>query len=99
MFKDACLALGLLENDREWTQCLEEAAALYTESQLRIFFAIILIQCTPTHLKKLWLCFYTNLCDDLHYYLYKEYNILDSTNEQHFDLKLFLLDKILHQSN
>ncbi|CAG8517569.1 17187_t:CDS:2 [Cetraspora pellucida] len=98
-FVCACLALELLENDQEWTQCLKEAAALHTGSQLRILFAVILTQCTYTHPKKLWLCFRTDLCDDLHYHLHKEYNILDPTDKQIFDLGLFLLDKILHQSN
>ncbi|CAG8691731.1 12316_t:CDS:2, partial [Cetraspora pellucida] len=60
-FKSACIALGLLENDQEWFQCLEEAAILHTRSQLRVLFAIILIQ--------------------------------------FFDFGLFLLDKILRQSN
>ena len=34
-FKDACIAKRLLEDDKEWIQCLEEAAAMQTGSQLR----------------------------------------------------------------
>ncbi|CAG8679865.1 1875_t:CDS:1, partial [Acaulospora morrowiae] len=33
-FKDACLALGLLEDDEEWIQCLEEAAVMCSGFQL-----------------------------------------------------------------
>ncbi|CAG8631414.1 12112_t:CDS:2, partial [Cetraspora pellucida] len=98
-FKSACIALGLLENDQEWFQCLKEAAILRTGSQLRVLFAIILIQCTPTHPDKLWLHFRINLCDDLRYRLHKNYNIHQPTDDQVFDFGLFLLDKILHQSN
>ncbi|CAG8532528.1 1533_t:CDS:2 [Acaulospora morrowiae] len=47
-FKDACLALGLLEDDKEWIQCLEKAAGMCSDFQLRLLFAVILIHCTPT---------------------------------------------------
>jgi hypothetical protein len=47
-FKEACFARGLLENDREWIQCLEEASAMQTGSQLRSLFITILIGGNPT---------------------------------------------------
>ncbi|CAG8607440.1 7051_t:CDS:2, partial [Cetraspora pellucida] len=80
IFKSACIALGLLENNQEWFYCLKEAAILHTESQLRLHFRV-------------------NLCDDFRYHLYKNYNIHEPTNDQVFDFELFLLDKILYQSN
>ncbi|CAG8749522.1 13139_t:CDS:2, partial [Cetraspora pellucida] len=43
-FKSACIALGLLENDGEWNQCLEEASVMHSGSQLRALFAVILTQ-------------------------------------------------------
>ena len=33
-YKEACLALGLLENDNEWAQCLTEARETQTGSSL-----------------------------------------------------------------
>ena len=33
-YKEACLALGLLENDNEWAQCLTEAGEMQTGSSL-----------------------------------------------------------------
>ncbi|CAG8715791.1 3341_t:CDS:2, partial [Dentiscutata heterogama] len=57
-FKSACLALGLLETDSEWIQCLEEASVLRTSSQLRTLFAIILMHCAPSHPEQLWLRFH-----------------------------------------
>ena len=41
-FKGACVARGLLEDDREWILCLEEASVLKTGYQLRRLFSIIL---------------------------------------------------------
>ena len=29
-FKEACIALGLLQNDEEWDQCLKEAGQIQT---------------------------------------------------------------------
>ena len=42
-FKEACHALGLLENGNEWIQCLTEAGEIQTGSSLRSLFAIILL--------------------------------------------------------
>ncbi|XP_052189908.1 uncharacterized protein LOC127799725 [Diospyros lotus] len=46
-FKLACVAMGLLEDDKEWIQCLKEAAVMKTGYQLRRLFSIILTQCSP----------------------------------------------------
>ena len=47
-FHAACLALGLLEDDSEWRQCLEEAAQMASGHQLRNLFVTILCNCTPS---------------------------------------------------
>ncbi|CAG8484696.1 5830_t:CDS:2 [Acaulospora morrowiae] len=98
-FKDACLALGLLEDDEEWIQCLEEAAVIYSGFQLRLLFAVILIHCTPTQPQDLGLCFRVNLCNDLLYRLSNEHAIREPTESQIFDFRLSLLDNILHDFN
>ena len=46
-FKEACNALGLLENDGEWNECLREASLIKTGVQLRRLFAMILKECCP----------------------------------------------------
>ncbi|XP_052189987.1 uncharacterized protein LOC127799809 [Diospyros lotus] len=46
-FKLACVAMGLLEDDEEWIQCLKEAVVMKTGYQLRRLFSIILTQCSP----------------------------------------------------
>ncbi|KAL5730296.1 hypothetical protein ACHQM5_003135 [Ranunculus cassubicifolius] len=53
-FKEACIAHGLLEDDEEWAQCLEEASIMKTGHQLRKLFTMILLECNPTQPGVLW---------------------------------------------
>ena len=46
-YKEACLARGLLEDDGEWNQCLQEAGNMQSGHQLHSLFAIMLIWCKP----------------------------------------------------
>ena len=50
-FKEACNALGLLQNDEEWDQCLKEAGQIQSGAQLRSLFATILLFCNRQNLK------------------------------------------------
>ena len=43
-FHEACLKLGLLEDDNEWIQCLEEAGEMATGQQLHNLFVTILVK-------------------------------------------------------
>ena len=47
-FKEACIHLGLLQDDSEWNTCLHEASQIKTGQQLQNLFAIILLYCQPT---------------------------------------------------
>lgn len=42
MYKNACLELGLLEDDNRWNSMLAEAAVNCTGTQTRLLFAIVL---------------------------------------------------------
>jgi len=42
-FKDACIAMGLLADDNEWDQTLEEASVRASGRQLRDMFAFMLM--------------------------------------------------------
>jgi hypothetical protein len=54
-FKEAAIALHLLENDNEYDDCLTEAISiLILPSQLRNLFVSILINCEPREPGKLW---------------------------------------------
>ena len=45
IFKEACYALGLLNDDKEWNDALLEASQWATASQLRELFMTILLFC------------------------------------------------------
>ena len=47
-FWEACLTCGLLEDDQEWQQCLEEAKSMATGHQLCQLFVTILRDCAPS---------------------------------------------------
>jgi len=98
-FRQACLARGLLEDDREWVQCLTEAAHMQTGRQLRSLFAMILTECQPTDPIALWNNFRENICDDLERQLQRIGQIANPTRDQIYDYGLYLIEKILVQNN
>jgi hypothetical protein len=53
-FKDACITMGLLEDDNEWHQALEEADIWASGQQLRDMFASMLMFCEVKNPKQLW---------------------------------------------
>jgi PIF1-like helicase len=64
-FKEACIALGLLQNDKEWDQCLKEAEQIQTGIQLCKLFAILLLFCEITRPEILWEAHISTLSDDI----------------------------------
>ena len=64
-FQAACVALGLLEDDREWIDCLTEASVFATGSQLRTLFVTALVYGPVADPRALWDRFATSICDDL----------------------------------
>ena len=53
-FKDTALALGLLESDDEWNECMSEAGVSFMPKQLRSLFVTILIFGEPAKPISLW---------------------------------------------
>ncbi|XP_074361953.1 uncharacterized protein LOC141702153 [Apium graveolens] len=53
-FKAACYALGLLDDDKEWIDCLSEAAVWATGNELRNLFVTILVFCQVSNVPELW---------------------------------------------
>ncbi|KAL9411119.1 hypothetical protein AB3S75_044830 [Citrus x aurantiifolia] len=64
-FKAACYALGLLDDDKEWIDCLTEAAIWATGNELRHLFVTILIHCPVSDASQLWKSNYTILSEDI----------------------------------
>src|SRR5436190_1424376 len=64
-FKEACIALGLLQNDEEWDQYLKEAGQIQTGIQLRKLFATLLLFCEVTRPEVLWKKNISALSDDI----------------------------------
>jgi hypothetical protein len=98
-FHQACLARGLLEDDNEWRQCLQEAAHMASGHQLRNLFVTILRDCSPSDPLALWLEFRVHICDDLRHALHSKNIVRDPTEEQVFDYGLYLIENILRGGN
>lgn len=96
-FQQACLALGLLENDNEWMQCLEEAGGMQSGSQLRSLFATMLLFCHPSQPAQLWEQFREKICDDIRPKLIAR-GVVEPSQEQIYDYGLWLLEKNLQAS-
>jgi hypothetical protein len=64
-YKDACLALGLLEDDNQWECMLAEAALNCTAKQIRLLFAIVLTTCLPARAETLWDNHKDSMSDDI----------------------------------
>jgi RecG-like helicase len=64
-FKDACIAMGLLADDNEWHQALEEVGVWALGRQLRDMFASMLMFCEVTNPRQLWDAHWESLSDDI----------------------------------
>ena len=64
-YQAACLALGLLENDRHWDQTLEEAAVSDSPRRMRDLFAVMLVFCQISDALSLWTKHRDSLSEDI----------------------------------
>lgn len=64
-YREACLKLGLLEDDLHWDMTLTEASVTSFPNQIRTLFAIILTTCAPSDPKDLWEKHKESLSDDI----------------------------------
>nr|XP_027075846.1 uncharacterized protein LOC113699685 [Coffea arabica] len=71
-FREAALALGLLQSDTYIEETLEEAAAFQMPSSLRLLFATLLVYCSPTDPTMLWRKFELDFTRD--YERHKQYH-------------------------
>ena len=98
-YKEACLALGLLEDDQEWRECLQEASVMHLGRQMRDLFVTLLLHCHPAQPLLLWEEFKDNLCDDLGHALNIRSNFpLPVTADLIYDYGLYLISESLRES-
>ena len=98
-FKDACRERGILSDDQEWIQYLNEAADMQTGTQLCTLFATILLHGTPTSPEELWNQSKDRVCDDLAWNISHLYpNDPNPSSELIHDYDLYLLHQQLMKS-
>lgn len=76
-FKEACGALGLLNNDKQWHEALAENAHSAMPFQLRAMFVNILVYCSVTDPLGLWEAHWLCLSDDV---LYNRRKLMKNNN-------------------
>jgi len=64
-YQQACLVLGLLEDNREWIQCFQETVVYATGGALCTLFATAIMYGSIHDPHDLWLRFRQHFCDDL----------------------------------
>ncbi|XP_071740008.1 uncharacterized protein [Rutidosis leptorrhynchoides] len=76
-FKDACFEYGLINDDKKWTEAIDEATLWASGSQLRDLFVTILLFCNVSKPLKLWEQHWEALSDDILRKRRKLYNYPD----------------------
>lgn len=66
-FHEACSALRLLDDDRNWDDTLEEAVVSDTPIRLRHLFAIMIVFCGLAHPMQLWEKYQRHLSEDFRF--------------------------------
>nr|GEV08926.1 helitron helicase-like domain-containing protein [Tanacetum cinerariifolium] len=74
--REACEALGLLENDQEWEIILEEAKLTATPVELPALLAHILAYCQVSDPKRLWKPTWKSISEDISYVYSISLNLL-----------------------
>ena len=89
-YRDACYALGLLDDDKEWHDAIVEPSYWATCRQLRRLFITILLYCEVGNPLKLWDHTWKILAEDILYMKQREFNtpglILEDAQLQQYTL-------------
>ncbi|XP_076906088.1 uncharacterized protein LOC143562053 [Bidens hawaiensis] len=100
-FRDACYSLGLLEDDQEYIEAIEEASHSSLGHRVRTLFATMLSTDSLSRPEHVWINTWKWLSDDI---LYNQRRLLKSpelslTEDQIKNLTLFEIEKILLRNN
>ena len=96
-FKQACIALNLLDDDNEWVRCFEEAVQFSSGTSLRLLFTMALVHGDITDPIALWHQFRVHICDDLSYRLQTLSGPVPAISDPQYDYGLFLLQQNLEE--
>ncbi|XP_049362072.1 uncharacterized protein LOC125826778 [Solanum verrucosum] len=96
-YREACYALGLLDDDKEWNDCLSEASQWASGNELRHLFVTILMNCQVSDTRKLWENNYGILSEDIMHIQRKrlQFNDLQLNTKQIEVYTLFEIESIL----
>ncbi|CEG82840.1 hypothetical protein RMATCC62417_16838 [Rhizopus microsporus] len=64
-FREACMVLHLVQDDREWDRCFAEARLFATGRELRRLFVTALLQAQLSNPLALWERYCSDICDDI----------------------------------
>jgi hypothetical protein len=98
-YKLACKALGFLDDDNEWIECINEASSWASGTQLRQLFTTILTHCEVTSPKMLWDSTWEALCEDMQYKrrTILNFQTLQLTTTQKKAYALIEIEKLMRQ--
>ena len=94
IFQVACVAIGLLEDDYEWINCLIEAFVFAIKAQLCSLFVTALFYSPVVEPVALWDHFKQFIYNDLSHFLAQQPNVppmVSKDNNVHFDYSLYLI--------
>ena len=96
-YHDACLKLGLLANDSQWSSTIEEAAISRSPKALRCLFAMLLFYCEVSDPLTLWNNFKNELSQD---FLFTDQFSCDDNNltfsDTHYNSALIDIENCLY---
>ncbi|KAJ6439008.1 hypothetical protein O9K51_08411 [Purpureocillium lavendulum] len=97
-FREACVAAGLLEDDRHWIVCFEEASLWQTGRRLRDLFILCLLHGDVSQPAAMWEQFRNDLCDDLPRRMPADHDAPAELSEPWIDYGLYLITAAIEDS-
>ena len=100
-FREACFALGLLEDDQEWITCFPEVVTFTSGQSLRTLFTTALLFGSTCNPLELWNKFEDYICNNLKCRLEQQklIHLGASVSDAQIDYGLYLIYQILADSN
>ncbi|GLT90737.1 hypothetical protein SLE2022_086550 [Rubroshorea leprosula] len=99
-FKQACYAFGLISDDKEWNDAIDEARHWAIGPQLRELFITILLFCEVNDPIQFWEVNWKTLSEDIPFKLVHQFNFpnLKFTEDQIKNYCLLELERMLNRS-